>query len=57
MTQDEVEVFECLNSLLKIVLQKFDNSNFDCDVLDDEICTHIQGIFYLILLGMIKLIN
>ncbi|CAG9540469.1 unnamed protein product [Cercopithifilaria johnstoni] len=42
MTQDEVDVFECLNSLLKIVLQMFDSSNFDCDILDDEISTHIQ---------------
>ncbi|EJW80959.1 hypothetical protein WUBG_08133 [Wuchereria bancrofti] len=42
MTQDEVDVFECLNSLLKVVLQIFDGNNVDCDILDDEISTHIQ---------------
>ncbi|VDN82607.1 unnamed protein product [Brugia pahangi] len=43
MTQDEVDVFECLNSLLKVVLQIFDRNGVDCDILDDEISTHIQG--------------
>ncbi|MCP9260833.1 hypothetical protein DINM_003981 [Dirofilaria immitis] len=42
MTQDEVDVFECLNSLLKIVLQTTDNDSFDCDVLNDEISIYIQ---------------
>ncbi|VBB28405.1 unnamed protein product [Acanthocheilonema viteae] len=42
MTQDEVDVFECLNSLLKVVLEIFDSGNIDCDILDDEISTHIQ---------------
>lgn len=46
MTQDEVDVFECLNSLLKVVSQMFNGDNLDCDVLDDEISTHIQGAFY-----------
>ncbi|EFO26165.2 hypothetical protein LOAG_02323 [Loa loa] len=40
MTQIEVDVFECLNSLLKIVLEMDDSDN--CDELDDEISTHIQ---------------
>uniref|UniRef100_A0A0R3S1A5 OCRE domain-containing protein n=1 Tax=Elaeophora elaphi TaxID=1147741 RepID=A0A0R3S1A5_9BILA len=42
MTQDEVDVFECLNSLLKVVLQMFGSDIFDYDILNDEISTHIQ---------------
>ncbi|VDM95466.1 unnamed protein product, partial [Onchocerca ochengi] len=42
MTQDEVDVFECLNSLLRIVSQVIGSDNFDCDGLSDEISIHIQ---------------
>lgn len=58
MTQDEVDVFECLNSVLKIVLRMSDSGNFDCGVLDDEISTHIQGTsFSYFTEGHIKLVN
>uniref|UniRef100_A8P4N4 Uncharacterized protein n=2 Tax=Brugia TaxID=6278 RepID=A8P4N4_BRUMA len=53
MTQDEVDVFECLNSLLKVVLQIFDRNSVDCDILDDEISTHIQGGFFFVTYGIL----
>ncbi|VDM96711.1 unnamed protein product [Thelazia callipaeda] len=42
MSQDEVDVFECLYSLLKDVSKLVDCETFENDILDDEISIHIQ---------------
>lgn len=43
MSQDEVDVFECLNSLLRNITRVFDADNLDCETLEDEISTLIQS--------------